>query len=265
MTMTVDDPPRAEARPRRGRRRRLLRRIPVRFVVFGVLAVAVAGVMAWLLSWWSPVPVRDVTVSGAEPEKAAEILAAAAIDPGTPIRDVDVAGITERVAAVPGIETAHLELSRPWTVVVAVVERFPFAVVATPGTTPGTSGWVVVDAAGAPIRETGQKPPKLPVVEPADQPGPALTAMSALAPDLRAEVKKAAVDNAGAVTLTLKSGTVIRWGRPGDDLDKAQAVAVLLQYQPEGINVSVPQRPALEGQLQLPKKNLPDPDETAIS
>lgn len=272
MTRTaVQDPPTTDSGAERRRRRlpvgRLLRRVPLRFVVFAVLAVAVAGVLAWLLSWWSPVPIRDVSVKGAEPEKTAEILAAAGIETGTPIRELDVEGITERVAALPGIESAQLVLSRPWTIVVDVVERFPFAVIepaATPGQQAPAAGgrWVVIDAAGVPIREAGQKPQRLPVVEPADQPGPALTALAALAPEIRDQVRKATVDEAGAVTLMLKSGTTVQWGRPGEDDAKAQAVAVLLQYQPQGINVSVPSRPALKGDLTLPKKNQPQPDET---
>lgn len=279
MTRTaVLDPPAedtgAPKRRRRPRVGRLLRRLPVRFVVFAVLALAAIGVLMWLMSWWSPVPVREVTVQGAETEKSAEILVAAGIEKGTPIRELDVAGITERVAALPGIESAQLELSRPWTIVIDVVERFPFAVVAKappPGqVAPTDSGkvtvaagpWIVIDAAGAPIRETGQKPPRLPIVEPADQPGPALTAMAALSPDLREKVKKATVDPAGAVTMTLKSGTTVQWGPPGEDAEKAQAVAVLLQYKPEAINVSVPTRPALKGDLTLPKQNQPAPEDT---
>lgn len=285
MTTAAVDETVTAAEPGPSRRRR---RVPVRYVAFGVLALAAIGVLGWLLSWWSPVPVRAVTVAGAEPGKEAEILAAAGIEAGTPIRELDAAAITERVAALPGIERANLELARPWTVVVDVVERFPFAVVAagvpaatasptaTPSPTPDPSGappvegppevtsWTVIDSAGVPIRETSDRPVKLPQVEPADQPGPALVALGALSPEVREKVKKAVVDGAGAVTLTLRSGTTVSWGQPGEDDAKAQAVAVLLQYQPSGINVAVPSRPALEGELKLPKQNQPDPDETTL-
>ncbi|MFN8126862.1 MAG: cell division protein FtsQ/DivIB [Candidatus Nanopelagicales bacterium] len=242
---TVDDPA-----PRRRRARRMRRRWPLRLVVFGVLALVVLGVFGWLLSWQSPVPVRTVIVTGAAIDKQAEVKAAAAIVDGTPIRDLDVTGITDRVAAVPGIESVDVILERPSTIDLQVVQRVPFAVTGADGR------WTIVDRNGQPITDAGGKRPALPVVSTPGSaaPIPALHALAALPPDLRTKIKTAAVDAQGAVTLTMGSGVTIAWGLPGADALKARAVAAVLQYHPTGIDVSVPQRPALTGQLDLPKR-----------
>lgn len=238
---------RRSVRRRRDERRR---RITARVVVFAVLGAGVVGLLAWLLSWWSPVPIREVVVIGAEGATADAVRAAAAIPTGASLRDLDRSAIEERVGALPGVDTVRLEIQRPWTVVVDVLERFPFAVV--------TNGnqWTVIDVGGVEINDQKDKPTGLPVLGEVADRTPVLAALAALPPELREKVQKGTVDKDGDVLLTLKSGVEIRWGLPGpDDAEKAQAVAVLLQYKPEEINVSVPQRPALTGELSLPKQN----------
>jgi cell division protein FtsQ len=226
------------------------RRLSGRAVFFGLMAAAAAGLLFWLMSWWSPIPIREVAVTGAAGDAQASILTAAGIPIDTPIRELDRAAIEQRVGSLPGVDTVDLELARPWTVVVNVVERFPFAVVAK------GDGWTVIDAGGAEINEQPKKPPGLPVVAGDGDRTPILQALQALPPQLREKTAKGAVDKEGDVLLTMKTGTEIRWGLPGsDDATKAQAVAVLLQYKPEKVDVTVPERPALAGELTLPKEN----------
>lgn len=237
-----------ERRSRRARRGR--RRVPLRYPALAVLILAAVGLLAWLLSWWSPVPIREVVVTGSEGTTQDAVLTAADIPTGVPLRDLDRAAIESRVGALPGIDTVELQIRRPWTVVVAVVERFPFAVVAK------GDQWTVIDAGGAEINDQKDKPAGLPVIGEVPDRLPVLTALAALPPELRQQIQKGTINKDGDVVLTMKSEVEIVWGLPGpDDATKAQAVAVLLQYEPETINVTVPQRPAITGELKLPKEN----------
>lgn len=239
---TVDESP-----PDTSRRRR----VPVRYIVFGVLALLVGVALAWLLSWYSPVPVREVTITGADLAKEDEVRAAAGITDGTAIRDVDVAGVVTRVSAVPGIASVDVILQRPFTIDVQVTQRFPFAVAKT-----GT-GWMVLDQQGGPISESTDKPAGLPEVTAASGAAatPGVVALAALPAEIRAQVAGIAVNEAGQVTITMADGVVVNWGVSGEDDVKGRTVAQLLQYKPKQIDVSVPQRPAVTGDLDLPKQN----------
>lgn len=248
---TVTTPTMAPDDTTEGPRRR--RRVPVRFIVFGVLALLVGVAFVWLLSWYSPVPVREVTVTGAVPTKQNEVIAAAGITDGTAIRDVDVAAVTERVAAVPGIESVDVVLQRPFTIDLQVSQRFPFAVAA------GGSGWIVLDQQGQPISEGPGRPAGLPQVAAAEGGSvvPGVVAVAALPPEVRKSVKSVLVSKSGVVAIQLAGGVTIVWGTTGQDGLKGLTVARLLQYKPKQINVSVPERPALSGALTLPKQNRP--------
>ena len=229
------------------------RRIPVRFIVFGVLVLLVGVAFVWLLSWYSPVPVREVTVTGAGPEKQSEVIAAAGITDGTAIRNIDAAAVTERVAAVPGIESVEVVLQRPFTIDLQVSQRFPFAVMAV------GDAWVVLDEQGQAISEGAVRPPGLPQVGSLDGASvvPGVVAVAALPPEVRRSVKDVAVTKTGDVVIQLTGGVTIDWGATGQDELKGLTVAQLLQYKPKQINVSVPQRPALSGELTVPKQNRP--------
>lgn len=227
------------------------RRLPVRFIVFAVLAVLVGIGFAWLLSWYSPVPVREVTVTGADAIKAEEVRAAAGIPEGTAIRDIDAAGVIQRVSTVPGIASVDVILQRPFTIDVQVSQRLPFAV------TKAGAGWLVLDQFGSPITEAAAPPAGLPEVTTGQ--GSAATAgviaLAALPAEVRPAVTGIAVAEDGQVTITMNDGVTILWGSSGEDELKGRTVAQLLQYKPQQINVSVPQRPALTGDLKLPKSN----------
>ena len=82
-------------------------------------------------------------------------------------------------------------------------------------------------------------------------------AVAALPPEVRRSVKDVAVTKAGDVVIQLTGGVTIDWGTTGQDELKGLTVARLLQYKPKQINVSVPQRPALSGELTVPKQNRP--------
>jgi len=239
------------------RKRRRLRVRKARLVLLVVLTSAIVGALAWLLSWQSPVPVREVVVIGAEVESQGAVLAAANIVIGTPLTDIDKDSAVANLEALPGIDAAQLQLQRPWTVAIEVVERFPFAVVAN------ADQWTLIDTHGQPIREVSQRPAKLPELTVApEQIGSAVAAAVALSDEDRARVKIVS-SGEGGITMELRSGATVTWGNPDRNELKAKTLAALLKYNAQGYNVSIPERPAMTGDLDLPKENrVPKPEPT---
>lgn len=107
-------------------RRRLARLIDVGIV----LAVALGFVAAL----YTPLlDVDAVEVAGTARLTAAEVVAAAGIDRGTPLVQVDLGAAGARVAALPWVASARLHRGIDGTITVEVVERTPVAVVSRDG------------------------------------------------------------------------------------------------------------------------------------
>ncbi|MCH9817219.1 MAG: FtsQ-type POTRA domain-containing protein [Actinomycetia bacterium] len=220
-------------------------------LVWGVLLLGILVGLGWLLSWSSPVPIREVKVIGADEGSVDQVLAAADLSEGTAISDVDAAGIQERVLAIPGVQGVTVELERPWTVAVVVDERFPFAQVKA-----GDS-FEVLDSSGDVIRTSKNQSKKLPLVvaTPETMAG-TLGVLAELPEPLREDVAAAFSGDNGTYSAWLSGGTVVQFGSGTEIAEKARVVASLRRVEPKSINVSVPSRPTVTGQLKLPKKNV---------
>ncbi len=113
---------------RRGRcLRRVVRALPIAVVV--VLASLGAAFGAhWVLT--TPrLGVAGVEVRGTSRIPAEQILAAAAIEPGTNILRLDARGVVGRVEALPEVRRADVVRELPNRVVISVEERRPFTLV----------------------------------------------------------------------------------------------------------------------------------------
>ncbi|WNV77355.1 FtsQ-type POTRA domain-containing protein [Geodermatophilus sp. DSM 44513] len=215
--------PRRPPRPVRpgDRRRRLLVRAGV--------AVAVLGLLGWLL-WGSPVlAVAAVRVDGAGTLTSAEVVDVAGVATGTPLLRVDVAAAEARVARLP--QVADVEVTRGWprSVVVTVVERVPVAVVEEAG------GRSLVDRDGVLFDAVTGRPPAGAVPLDVADPGPddratraALAALVALPGDVRADVAGARAPSPEDVRLTLADGTTVLWGSAEEAGEKAETLVALL-------------------------------------
>ncbi len=140
------------------RRQRVARRAPRALRVPRALALAAAGVVGVLMGlalpahWPSrfgrePLAVDRVAISGARRVPVAELVAAAAVRPGTPFRELDLDAIVARMVAHPWIASARVAALPPGRLLVAVEEREPRAVVWLGE--PETPWWV--DASGTPF------------------------------------------------------------------------------------------------------------------
>ena len=193
----------AESSPPQSRLRRF---VPTRRFVLRWLAVVVLAVcgFSWLLSWWSPVPVRRVTVVGASEDLVAAVKKAAGPLEGQALRDVDVDGITASVVEIPGIQGVDLAIQRPWTVAIVVDERQAFAQVEV------ENGYELVDSSGDTVRTSAKKMKRVPLL--VGEPGPRVTALAILnqlPASLTRKLRSVSSGEDGRTELTLRGGTVV--------------------------------------------------------
>lgn len=227
---TVLRDPRAAPVPDTARRRTWSRR---RWrAAFLVLAVTgIAGGAAWaLLGPWLLV-VRSVVVTGTHLVPASEVLAAASIQPGTPLIRVNTAAAAARVETIRQVAGVRVTRSWPDRVVIAVRERTPGLAVAAPG-----GGYDLVDADGVIVQWAARRPAGLPlylttaaVTSLRGDPDVAAVAavLGELPGKLRTSVTSVTTPSPGQVTLRLAGGVTVLWGGPDHPRAKAEELAVL--------------------------------------
>jgi cell division protein FtsQ len=235
---------RTAAVPQPNRRRRPPRRL-VRVVVGVVVLVALGWVM-----WGSPLlAVRRIQVDGVSSLSAAEVRTSAGIAEGTPLLRVDTGAAAIRVGRLPQVASVAVTRGWPDRVVITVHERVAVAVVGAAGQR------FLVDRTGMLFDTISGNAPRGVVPVTVARPGPgdaatlaALAAVGGLPAAVRPDVRDVAATEAGEITVTLKDGTVVRWGTAELSAKKGAALAGLLQQIRAGalrgahvIDVSTPQ------------------------
>jgi cell division protein FtsQ len=163
---------------------------------------------------------RDVTVEGNTVVPAAEILDRAGVHPGENAFRIDAPAIRRRVLRDPRIAEVAVVMQFPRTLRLVVRERVPVAALLL------DSGFVLLGADGVAIGRAAEPGPAVPlqvdgldlpwVASGAAVPSPAVRLgaliASSLPPDLRPEVGRIRVDEAGEVVLELRDGVAVRVG-----------------------------------------------------
>jgi cell division protein FtsQ len=210
-----------------------------RIVVGAAVAVLLFGAAGWLVGFTGALGVHTVQVRGAGAVPVGTIETAAAVPDGQPLLRVDLAGISARVGAIPGIQHARVTRSWPHTVRIDVVERTPVAAVPR-------GALYLVDTEGVLFQQVRAIPPGLPKLV-VKQPGPndpatraALTVIDSLSPPLRAAVGVVEAPTPDSVTLGLRDGRTVIWGGPTDSPAKARALGPLLTRPGDTYDVSTP-------------------------
>lgn len=209
-----------------GRRRRSWR------TAFFLLAAAgVVGIAAWALLGSRLLVVRSVVVTGTHMVPVSEVLAAAGVEPGTPLIRVNTGQVAARVDAIRQVRSARVTRSWPDRVLIVVQERTPALAVAAPG-----GGFDLVDADGVIVRWAADRPADLPAYPaPATvaslRGDPNLGAAAAVLGELPAQLLKS-VESVSApapdqVTLQLSGGITVVWGGPDRAAEKAEELTVL--------------------------------------
>jgi cell division protein FtsQ len=208
--------------------------------------VSVIVVAVGLLLYFTPImSVRNTVVIGLGALPQEEVVAAAAVAPGTPLLQVDTDAAAERVATIRRVATARVQREYPSTLRITVVERVPVVVKDFP------DGPHQFDRDGVDFA-IGPPPPGVPYLD-AENPGPndaptkaALQVMTSLRPEVAAQVARIAAPSVAAITLQLTDGRQVVWGTTDRTEEKAIKLGALLTQPGKTYDVSSPDLPTVK-------------------
>ena len=209
-----------------------------------LISVLVVGL--GLLLYFTPImAARNIVVVGLGAVTQDEVIAAAAVSPGTPLLQVDTDAVAERVAAIRRVASARVQRQYPSTLRVTVVERVPVVVKDYP------DGPHLFDKDGVDFA-TAPPPAGVPYLD-TDHPGPsdpptkaALQVMTALRPEVAGLVGRIAAPSVASITLTLIDGRTVVWGTTDRTEEKALKLAALLTQPGQTYDVSSPDLPTVK-------------------
>jgi cell division protein FtsQ len=213
------------------------------FLLSLLLIMTITGV--GLVLYFTPLmSARSIVVNGIGAITRDEVLAAAHVRPGAPLLQIDTDGIADRVAAIRRVASAHVQRDYPSALMITVVERIPVVVKDLP------DGPHLFDRDGVDFA-TAPPPPALPYID-VDNPGPAdpttkaaLAVLTALRPEVVAQVSRIAAQSVASITLTLTDGRTVIWGTNERTEEKAQKLAALLTRPGRTYDVSSPDLPTI--------------------
>lgn len=228
----------------RQQRRRRLRVLAV------VGSIAVIAVLVWVVAFSSLLSVRDVQVVGLTPEAegpgSAQVIAAAGISPGTPMARVDAEGARAAIVELPWVASVEVRRAWPNSIVLAVLEREPVAVVATddpfdPDGEPVRQG---VDATGVVFDPPGGLWLTDPVIRGSQEAIPeAVAVVASLPEDIERRVRAVQAVSPDDIRLRLGNDAIVRWGNAQEAEFKSEVLRALLPRRARGYDVSAPQLP----------------------
>ncbi len=213
------------------------------FLLSLMLIVTITGI--GLVLYFTPVmSARSIVVNGIGALTRDEVLDAAHVKPGTPLLQIDTDRIADRVAAIRRVASAHVQRDYPSALMITVVERIPVVVKDLP------DGPHLFDRDGVDFA-TAPPPPALPYID-VDNPGPAdpatkaaLAVLTALRPEVVAQVSRIAAPSVASIKLTLTDGRTVIWGTNERTEEKAQKLAALLTRPGRTYDVSSPDLPTV--------------------
>ena len=213
------------------------------FLVTLLLFVVVTGF--GLILYFTPLmSARTIVINGIGAITRDEVLDAAHVKPGTPLLQIDTDSIADRVAAIRRVASAHVQRDYPSALMITVVERIPVVVKDLP------DGPHLFDRDGVDFA-TAPPPPALPYID-VDNPGPAdpatkaaLAVLTALRPEVVAQVSRIAAPSVASIKLTLADGRTVIWGTNDRTEEKAQKLAALLTRPGRTYDVSSPDLPTI--------------------
>jgi cell division septal protein FtsQ len=226
------------------RRRRRWRRW---LIAAGVLAVLLALAA---VAWFSPLlRLEQVRVTGAGRADAGAV-EQAILDgyAGTPLPRLPLGRIAQDVLdSEPAVDRAEISYAGPRALRVTLREKVPVALIESGG------GEFLVDEHGSSLGEPGEEDQDLPRIGIASGSGDGeavaavVRIVGALPQELRERVTGIAAPAPDRVELTLDDGTVVHWGGAEDGELKAEVTLMLLEREPETIDVSRPGTPVTTG------------------
>jgi cell division protein FtsQ len=214
------------------------------FLVSLLLIALTTGI--GLILYFTPVmSARSIIVTGIGAVTRDEVLDAAQVPPGTPLLQINTDGIADRVAAIRRVASVRVQREYPSALRITVVERIAIVVKDFP------DGPHLFDRDGVDFA-TGPPPPALPYLD-VDNPGPtdlatkaALAVLTALRPEIAAQVGRIAAPSVASITLKLADGRTVIWGTNDRTEEKAEKLAALLTQPGRTYDVSSPDLPTVK-------------------
>jgi cell division protein FtsQ len=209
------------------------------------LLLIVATTAVGLVLYFTPVmSARSVVVTGIGAVSREEVVGAAQVRLGTPLLQINTDAVADRVAAIRRVASARVQRDYPSALRIIIVERVPLVVKDFP------DGPHLFDRDGVDFA-TAPPPPGLPYID-VDNPGPtdpatkaALAVLTALRPEVVAQVGRIAAPSVASITLTLADGRTVIWGTNERTEEKAQKLAALLTRPGRTYDVSSPDLPTV--------------------
>lgn len=225
---------------------------PARGLIRGLKAlmwsalVSVVAVGLGLLLYFTPImAARSTVIVGLATITPEEVEQAAAVQPDTPLLQIDTDAVAERVAAIRRVASARVQREYPSTLRITIVERVPVVVKDYP------DGPHLFDRDGVDFA-AAMPPPGLPYLD-ADTPGPsdlptraALEVLTALRPEVAGQVSRIAAPSVASITLTLIDGREVIWGTTDRTEEKALKLGALLTQPGRTYDVSSPDLPTVK-------------------
>jgi cell division protein FtsQ len=214
---------------RRGRSARQRRSWRLSF--FALAMAGVVALAAWALFGSRLLVVRTVQITGTRLVPRSAVLAAAGVEPGAPLIEVNAGQVASRIDAIRQVRSAQVTRSWPDRLVIVVHERSPAVAVTAPG-----GGWDMVDADGVIVTWATSRPASLPVYTATvpvtalrDDPdlGAAAAVLAGLPAQLRGSVKSVSAPSPDQVTFQLAGGITVVWGGTDRTAAKAQELTAL--------------------------------------
>ena len=170
---------------------------------------------------------RTIVITGIGAITRDEVLDAAHVKPGTPLLQIDTDASPTGWRPSAGWPARSVQRDYPSALRITVVERIPVVVKDFP------DGPHLFDRDGVDFA-TAPPPPALPYLD-VDNPGPtdlatkaALAVLTALRPEVAAQVSRIAAPSVASITLTLADGRTVIWGTNDRTEEKAEKLAALL-------------------------------------
>lgn len=217
----------------------------LRMLVWLIL-LTITSVVLGLVLYFTPVmSARSLVVTGTGAVTREEVVDVAQVRIGTPLLQIDTDAVADRVAGIRRVASARVQREYPSTLRITIVERVPVVVKDFP------DGPHLFDRDGVDFA-TAPPPPALPYID-VDNPGPAdpptraaLEVMTALRPEVAAQVGRIAAPSVASITLTLADGRTVVWGTTDRTDEKAEKLAALLTQPGRVYDVSSPDLPTVK-------------------
>ncbi len=217
----------------------------LKLLIWLIFATVVSVALGLVLYFTPLMSARALVVIGTGAVTREQVVDAAAVRLRTPLLQIDTDEVADRVAGIRAVASARVQRQYPSALRITITERIPVVVKDFP------DGPHLFDRDGVDFA-TAPPPPGLPYLD-VDNPGPtdpptraALQVITALRPEVVAQVSRVAAPSVASITLTLNDGRTVVWGTTDRTDEKADKLAALLTQPGRVYDVSSPDLPTVK-------------------